>query len=73
MTDRIIYTRPPKLEKLMNIDEVTTILGVGKSTLYSWVCQNKIRMVKVGHKNMFKPSDILKFIEKYTKEPIKVG
>ena len=71
MTDRIIYTRTPKLEKLMSIDEVMTLLGVGKNTIYKWICQNKLKIVKAGHKDMFKPSDILRFIEKQASGSIK--
>ena len=71
--DEIVNTMVAPLEKLLNMDETRDILGVSKSTLYSWICQRKIRVIKMGSKSMFMPSDIWNFIRKQAKEPIKIG
>ena len=61
-----------KLEKLLSMDETMSILGISKSTLYSWVCQKKIRVIKMGSKSMFSPSDVWEFIRSHAVEPIKI-
>ena len=71
--DEIVNTMVAPLEKLLNMEETRDILGVSRSTLYSWICKRKIRVIKMGSKSMFMPSDIWNFIRKQAKEPIKIG
>ena len=45
------------MEKLLDIDEVTEILGVTRATIYSWTSRNKIPHIKLSKR-------LLKFREK---------
>jgi excisionase family DNA binding protein len=50
-------------ERLLAIDEVAQMLGVTKSTIYSWTHRNKIPYVKLGKRCLrFRESDILKWV-----------
>jgi len=53
-------------EKLLNIKEVSKIVGLKKSTIYSYITQNKFpKAVKIGKKlSRWKLSDIRRWIEK---------
>ena len=57
------------MKKLLNIEECAEILGIKKGTLYHWVSDRKIRVIKVGNKNKFRQEDIEKFICKNALEP----
>jgi excisionase family DNA binding protein len=53
------------VEKLLNINDLSEILGVTKATIYSWTSQNKIPHIKIGKRLLkFRESEILKWIEK---------
>jgi excisionase family DNA binding protein len=45
------------MEKLLNIDELSEILGVTIATIYSWTSRNKIPHIKLSKR-------LLKFMEK---------
>jgi excisionase family DNA binding protein len=49
------------MDKLLDIVELSEILGVTKATIYSWTSQNKIPHVKLGNR-------ILKFREDEIRE-----
>ncbi|MBI5641550.1 MAG: helix-turn-helix domain-containing protein [Nitrospirae bacterium] len=38
------------MEKLLDIDDVSEMLGVTKATIYAWTSQNKIPHVKLSRK-----------------------
>jgi excisionase family DNA binding protein len=57
--------------KLLTIDEVSEILQVKKSTLYSWVHQGKLRHVKVSRLLRFRQEDIDRWIEDRVKKSFK--
>ena len=46
------------MEKLLDISEVSDIIGVQINTLYSWIHQKRIPYIKIGRLVKFKPSDI---------------
>lgn len=52
------------MHKLLNINELSTLLQVSVPTLYRWVHQKKIPYVKLGGKLRFAPEDITNFISK---------
>jgi excisionase family DNA binding protein len=57
-------------ERLLAIDEVAQMLGVTKSTIYSWRQQEKIPHVKLGTRCLrFRESDILKWIADHASHP----
>ena len=53
------------MEKLLNIDEVAEILGVNKTTIYSWTSQNRIPHIKLTRRVLkFREKEIMDWISK---------
>jgi excisionase family DNA binding protein len=53
------------MEKLLNVDELSEILGVTKATIYSWTSRNKIPHIKLSKRLLkFKKNDIEAWIAK---------
>ncbi|HHT9106701.1 MAG TPA: helix-turn-helix domain-containing protein [Candidatus Wujingus californicus] len=50
--------------KLLNMDEASSFLGIKKSTLYQLVMRKQITHVKLGKLTRFKPADIQAYINK---------
>ena len=63
-----VNTQITSLEKLLNMNQTADFLGVSKFTLYSWISQKKIKVVKIGSRSMFRPSDICDFIRNHVVE-----
>jgi excisionase family DNA binding protein len=50
---------------LLSIKQAAEFLGgISVQTLYGWVCDRLIPFVKVGRRDMFRPEDLIKFIER---------
>ena len=58
-----------KMERLLNMNETSAILGISKSTLYTWICRKKIGVVKVSSRSMFDPADIREYINSHKIKP----
>jgi len=56
-----------KMEKLLGLNETAEILGVKPPTLYNWISERRITVVKVGRLVKFDPEDVREFIEKNKK------
>lgn len=55
------------MEKLLDIVELSEMLGVTKSTIYSWTSRNKIPHIKLSKRLLkFREGDILSWIAKRT-------
>ena len=52
--------------KLINVKELSDIIRIKKSSIYSLVYRRAIPYVKIGSKTLFKISDVEKYIEKNT-------
>ena len=52
------------IEKLLNIDEVSELIGLSQSAIYKMVNTKRIPYVKVGRLVKFEPSKIKLWIEK---------
>lgn len=53
------------MERLLNIDELSEMLGVTKATIYSWTSQNKIPHIKLSKRLLkFREEDIMEWIAK---------
>lgn len=52
------------MNKLLNINELSTLLQVSVPTLYRWVHEKKIPHVKLGGKLRFAAEDIETFVLK---------
>ncbi len=57
--------------KLFTVRELSEIIRLKKSSIYSLVYRKAIPYVKIGSKILFKLSDIEKFIEQNTHESLK--
>ena len=53
-------------DRLLTIEEISGMLVVRKSTLYSWSHQRRIPYIKVGSLLRFRMSDIEKWLEQQT-------
>jgi len=61
------------MEKLLiDIKEISNLLGVSEKTLYGWVHQRKIPFLKMGGLLRFDLSDIEKWIQKKKVQPSKL-
>lgn len=49
--------------RLLNMDEAASLLGIRKSTLYGMCMRRKISFVKIGKLNRFRPEDLQAFIK----------
>ncbi len=54
--------------RLLSIVEASEYLGITKGTLYSWVCQRKIPVVKMGSLNKFDIKDLDQWIEEHKRK-----
>ena len=59
--------------KLMDMNEAASILGIKKSTLYALVMRKQIGHKKLGKLTRFSVNDIQEFINKNHVEPIKTN
>ena len=57
------------MEKLLKPEELTELLGIELSTLYSWTHRKRIPYVKAGKLVRFRESDVLAWIERQTVKP----
>ena len=58
--------------KLMDMNEAASILGIKKSTLYALVMRKQIGHKKLGKLTRFSVNDIQEFINRNHVEPVKI-
>ena len=52
------------VDKLLDMNDASALLGIKKSSLYSYCMHRKISVVKIGKLNRFRPEDLQAFISK---------
>lgn len=53
------------MEKLLDINELSEILGVTKATIYSWTSQNKIPHIKLSKRLLkFRENEIMEWLSR---------
>ena len=52
------------MNKLLNVQETSEILGVKVQTLYNMISEQRITFVKIGRLVKFDEKDLIKFIDK---------
>ena len=52
------------MNKLLNVQETSEILGVQVQTLYNMISEQRITFVKIGRLVKFYEKDLIKFIDK---------
>ena len=60
------------VDKLLDMNETASLLGVKKSTLYALVMRKQITHIKLGKLTRFRPEDIQAYINKNLVEVRKV-
>ncbi len=73
-TDEIISGRPPSKQKVASkqilerkaysLDEVATVIGVCRETIYAWVRAGRLKARKFGRKTIVLASDLDDVLEK---------
>lgn len=53
-----------KIEKLLDIIEISQLIGISPSTIYKMTHKKRIPFVKVGRLVKFEPSKIMEWLEK---------
>lgn len=48
---------------LLDVEQVRSLLKIGRSTLYSLVNRKQLIAVKIGDRTLFRPQDIRSYIE----------
>ena len=61
------------VNKLMDMNEAASILGIKKSTLYALVMRKQIGHKKLGKLTRFSMDDIQEFINRNHVEPVKTN
>ncbi len=49
--------------RLMSVRQIAEVLGVAVQTIYGWVSQGRLPIVKVGRRTMFHPVEVERWIE----------
>lgn len=49
-------------EEFRTTEEVMRLFRIGRSTLYRWVADGRVKRVKIGRRNLFPESDIRRLI-----------
>lgn len=53
-------------KRLLTVDETAAYLGISKLTVYDWISQGKIEVIKLGRVVRFKEATLEKWIDKHT-------
>ena len=51
------------MEKLLGVEEVASLLGISRFTIYCWAKKRRLPAVKVGSRLMFRPGELQEWIE----------
>ena len=54
--------------RLLSVTEAMQALGIGRSSLYSLIAENKIRIVKIGRRTLISDQEITRFVNDLTSE-----
>jgi len=72
-TLRVSFRCHSKMEKLLSLSETAEILGIKQPTLYNWVSERKITVVKIGRLVKFDSKDVREFIEKNKRRKVNIN
>ena len=56
-------------KNILTIKELSEIISIKPSTLYSWSMQKKIPFIKIGKKVLFDLAEVMVWIESHKKIP----
>jgi excisionase family DNA binding protein len=51
------------MKALMSVDQISTILGVARTTIYEWCSERQIPFLKIGSRTMFDPEEIGRWLD----------
>jgi excisionase family DNA binding protein len=58
------------MDKLLSIEEIAGVLGVPKSTVYSWTHKKTVPFIKVGRLVRFQPGEMEKWLKNQAVIPL---
>jgi excisionase family DNA binding protein len=58
------------MERLLDIEKLSEMLGVKRATIYAWIYRKKIPFIKLGRLLRFRESEILDWIAKQSVSPL---
>lgn len=59
-----------RLERLVTVDQLSDLLHVQKSTIYSWCTYQRIPFYRLGRRSLFDPVEISEWLDARRVEPI---
>jgi excisionase family DNA binding protein len=71
MTSRKVTASPDVLSPLLSINEVATLLGISRKTLYALIHRGELVSIRVGERARFEPADVRAYLER-NREPVAV-
>jgi len=71
LSDVSISPEPGMSEEIFNVEEAAGFLRCGVSTVYRFVCRKQIPYIKMNSRVLFKKSDLIVWLDRFRKEPIK--
>lgn len=57
------YPKAENLKRLMNADQVATILQIRRKTVYEYAKRGEIKAFRQGHMVLFHPDDVEEFVK----------
>ncbi|MGA2380523.1 MAG: helix-turn-helix domain-containing protein [Spirochaetia bacterium] len=61
------------MERLLSVTELADRLGLAKATIYKRTCARTIPFIRIGNRPRFKESDIERWLNEQTVEPVSGG
>jgi excisionase family DNA binding protein len=58
--------RPDPTPQLLTVRQAAALLNLAESTLRGWLCDRRLRFVKVGRRTMLRRDDLEAYIEAQT-------
>jgi excisionase family DNA binding protein len=59
------------MEKLLSINDASSLTGLTVNTLYVFISQKRIPYVKLGKRVFFKPSELERWVDEHARKEIK--
>lgn len=58
------------MNRLLGVKEAAELLGIKVPTLYKYVCQGTVPVVKIGSRVLFDPDRLAVWVRKHSREPV---
>jgi excisionase family DNA binding protein len=65
MTSQNVTASADVLSPLLSINEVATLLGISRKTLYALIHRGELVPIRVGERARFEPADVRLYLERH--------